>query len=186
MKKKFVMKNKLFFLLLIVSAHLFAQDEAQTPTKKYTFIQTELSVPLSINPNNGTTNEYSGQKQSFFIPDGLGSKIGYGLHYNKWIGLSAHTGLDWKITPKLVSVPVYGQLTISPLIGEELRFLFQSGFGHCFAIGRGKLSGNYYKIRLGITSTDDLSIFVDASYYGFQVNKVDIGSLSLGVILTSF
>lgn len=172
-------------ILLLICLPLFAQEESDT-TKKITFIQTELSIPLSINPNRNDTNEYNNERQSFFVPDGVSSKIGYGIHHNKWIAISAHTGIDWKITPQLVSVPVYGQLSLSPSVGDELRLLLQTGFGHSFALGRGKLSGNYYKIRLGLTSSDDLSLFADVSYYGFQIHQVTMGSLSLGISLTSF
>jgi hypothetical protein len=27
------------------------------------------------------------KKQSFFLPEGIGSKFGYGVHYKKWIAI---------------------------------------------------------------------------------------------------
>lgn len=171
----------LFIFCIVQSTFGQIQDSIK---KKYTFSQFELSVPLSINPNRGKT-EYDGQKQNFFIPDGISTKMGYGIHFNKWLLLSAHTGLDWKIKPKLVSVPLYGQLSLAPLIGEEVRLLLQAGYGQSFALGRGKLSGNYYKFRLGIGS-EELSIFIDASLYGFYVYQVPMGSFSIGVTVLNF
>jgi hypothetical protein len=45
------------------------------------------------------------QKQSFFIPDGIGSKFGYGVHYKKWIAVGVHSGLNWE-SSKLVVAPI--------------------------------------------------------------------------------
>lgn len=173
--------------VMFFSLSLSAQEtDTITKNKKITFTQIELSLPLRANPNKYSSTVYDNKNETFFIPDGLCAKIGYGIHHNKWVGISIHTGIDWQITPKLVSAPVYGQLTINPLVGDETRLLFQAGFGHSFALGRGKLSGNYYKTRLGFTTSDDISLFVDASYYGFEVNKVSMGSISIGISLTSF
>jgi hypothetical protein len=50
-------------------------------------------LPLTGNPNQGG-DPYQ-QKQSFLIPDGIGSKFGYGVHYKKWIAVGVHSGLNW-------------------------------------------------------------------------------------------
>jgi hypothetical protein len=36
---------------------------------------------------------------------GMGTKLGYGLRYKKWIGLGIHSGLNWDWSNKLV-VPI--------------------------------------------------------------------------------
>ena len=54
------------------------------------------------------SEDYPNQNnKDWFIPDGLGLKIGYGIHYKKWITLGIHSGIDWKWEDKLVAVPVY-------------------------------------------------------------------------------
>lgn len=84
------------------------------------------------------------------VPNGLGSKIGYGVHYRKWLTLGIHSGLDWKWDDKLVAVPVYLNLGLSPKVGPETRIMLQAGYGKGFALGRGNLNGEYKKIKLGI------------------------------------
>ncbi|WP_339838595.1 hypothetical protein [uncultured Flavobacterium sp.] len=177
------MKTWIFTLFLCSTNLLFSQEQSNYERfgDKITFTQFELSVPLKGNDTYGEIDSNGNRSDYRFVPDGISTKFGYGIHHEKWVGISLHSGIDWKITPKLVSIPVYAQLTLNPLLGDETRLLVQAGYGQSFAIGRGNLNGNYYKARLGITTADDLGIFIDTSFYGFAVNGTEIGSLSIGI-----
>lgn len=176
------MKN-IFFTLTVLFFTLisFAQE------KKRTYVQFDIAIPLEGNPNRGNENEYSGNKESWFLPDGFSAKLGYGFHHNNWIYLGLHTGIDWKGSEKLVAVPVFANLKLSPKIGDETRLYLQTGYGKSFALGRGNLSGDYKKISLGIEDSDGLSLFIELAQYGFTLNNIEkISILSIGISLTSF
>lgn len=178
----------LFFLFITYTIQLAAQKNATSEPfgDKIIFSQFEITIPLKGNDTYGEIDDYGNRSDYMIVPDGISTKFGYGIHHNKWIGLSIHSGIDWKITPKLVSVPVYAQVTFNPIISGETRLLIQSGFGQSFALGRGSLSGNYYKARLGITTDSDISVFLDASFYGFEIHQQEMGSFSLGFSLMTF
>lgn len=149
-------------------------------------IHFEFTLPLGVNPRHGEINEYTNETEPAFLLDGLGAKFGYGFHYDKWIGLSGHTGIDYRIRQKLVSVPVYGLITLSPRLTDELGLLFQFGYGKSFAIGRGDLMGTYQKYRVGILIDDGISLFLDASLNGFKLKNEVTGSLSIGIAILTF
>jgi hypothetical protein len=86
----------------------------------------------------------------------------------------------------MLSTPVYTQVSICTKIGESTRFLTQFGLGQSFVLGRGKISGNYYKARVGFLNDDDFSIFIDVSFYGFTYINQSLNSLSLGISVFSF
>ena len=178
----------LFLFVFLYSGILFSQEDSKKERfgDKNTFSQFEITVPLRGNDTYGEIDNNGNRSDYMIVPDGISSKFGYGIHHNKWIGISIHSGIDWKITPKLVSVTVYAQVTLNPIISGETRLLLQGGFGHSFALGRGNLSGNYYKARLGITTDDDLSLFIDASSYGFEIHQQEMGSFSLGFSIMTF
>ena len=50
------------------------------------------------NPARDEENPYTHEKGTWFLPDGLGSKFGYGIHYKKWIELGIHSGINWEWT----------------------------------------------------------------------------------------
>lgn len=155
-------------------------------TKK-TYTQFEITVPLKGNPDRDQVNNYTHEKGSWFIPDGISAKLGCGLHYKKWIGLGVHSGLEWKWIDKLVIAPVYGNLRLSPKVGEETRITLQLGLGKAIALGRGNLMGTYKKVSLGLQTSDDLLIFVEISSFGLPINnQPETGSVSLGIALISF
>ena len=178
----------LFFLFTINTFQLAAQKNGTSEPfgDKIILSQFEITIPLKGNDTYGEIDDYVNRSDYMIVPDGISTKFGYGIHHNKWVGLSIHSGIDWKITPKLVSVPIYAQLTFNPIISGETRLLIQSGFGQSFALGRGSLSGNYYKARLGITTDSDISVFLDASFYGFEIHQQEMGSFSLGFSLMTF
>ncbi len=117
------MKNNLFVLFSILlvsntfSQTVFSMKKFDTKSKpKYTYFQFDITLALKGNPNAGETNEYSQKKESWFLPDGLDSKIGYGLHYNKWVALGIHTGINWEWENKLVVAPIFANFKLSPKI----------------------------------------------------------------------
>ncbi|WP_154784034.1 MULTISPECIES: hypothetical protein [unclassified Flavobacterium] len=170
-----------FLLFFCINPKLCAQE------RKFTYIQFDVAVSITGNPERNETEDYPGQKNNaFFVPDGLGSKLGYGIHYKKWVTLGIHTGIDYKWDQKFVAVPVYLNLGLSPKVGEETRIVLQAGYGKGFALGRGNLSGEYKKIRLGIGS-DDFTLFAEIAQYEIALHKEKtIGNISLGVSLISF
>ena len=87
---------------------------------------------------------------------------------------------------KLISVPIYAQLSISPKIADETRLITQFGFGQSFVLGRGNLGGNFYKARIGFLNNDDFSLFIDSSFYGFKFNQQSLNTISLGLSVFSF
>lgn len=169
-----------FVFVLFISSSIQAQD------KKITYIQFDISASLTGNPNRDKTSDYPDQERSWFAPDGLGSKIGYGVHYKKWITLGIHSGIDYKWYDKLVAVPVYLNFGLSPKIGLETRVSIQAAYGKGSAIGRGNLNGEYRKLRLGVGS-DEFIIFIETAQYDFPLHdQKSIQSINLGVSLISF
>lgn len=176
MKKITLLLLTLFFTLITS-----AQD------KKYTYTQFDVALFLKGNPDRGEEDPYTNKKESWLLPDGLSAKLGYGIHHNKWLASGIHTGVDWKGSEKLVVVPVFVNLKLSPKIAEETRLYLQAGYGKSFAIGRGNLSGDYKKASLGIENADGISLFIEIAQYGFTLNNLNkINSISLGISLTSF
>jgi hypothetical protein len=187
------MKHKFCILLIsFISFSAFSQDirdSEQIKKQKIqpSFFQFDVAVPL-IGSQNRTEGISSGSTtKSWFLPDGFSAKFGYGYQPNKWLGISIHSGIDWKASYKLVAVPVYGNLRISPRLGNETRLTAQVGFGQGFALGRGNLNGNYAKVSLGIETSDDLIIFIEGANYSFNFkNEKSIALISLGIALRTY
>ena len=104
--KKILLITALFFL----SSFAFSQESEEVNTKiSHFFTQFDVTIPIVGNPDahkeyiNGIKNT----NRNWFVPDGINAKIGYGIQQSRWVGLSLHTGIDWKATEKLVAVPVY-------------------------------------------------------------------------------
>lgn len=170
----------------ILYAFLFT-SVSYAQANKITYTQFEITIPLKGNPDRDVVDPYTNKKGSFFLPDGIGSKIGYGIHYKKWIALGIHSGLEWKWTDQLVVAPIFANFRLSPKIGEDIRLTLQLGLGKAIALGRGDLMGDYKKISLGIQTSDDLLLFIEVSSYGIPLNnQKETGSVSLGIGLISF
>lgn len=178
------MKRKLplFILLFLVSFTVSSQ------ANKFTYLQFDIAVSITGNPNrdNSIDSEESSYSNAFFIPNGLGSQIGYGVHYKKWLTLGVHSGIDWKWDNKLVAVPVFLNFGLNPKVGPETRIMLQAGYGKGFALGRGNLNGEYKKLKLGIGS-DDFTLFAEISDYAFPLHdEKSIGAITFGVTLLDF
>ena len=167
------------FLLFTFSA--FSQN------KKFTYIQFDVAIPIKGNSDRGETDLNGNTNNLWFLPDGLSSKIGYGIHHNKWISMGIHSGIDWRWTDKLVVVPVFANLKLSPKITDDMRITLQLGLGKALALSRGDLMGDYKKISLGVQTPDDLIIFIELNHYAIPINnQKDIGSISFGLSLVTF
>ncbi|TXI66640.1 MAG: hypothetical protein E6Q45_08860 [Flavobacterium sp.] len=178
----------LFFLcnLSFAQVEITVNDSDDIPTKKkITFTQFEISVPLQGNKNRGEVFPDGSTNDSWFVPDGINSNIGYGIHFNQWLGISANSGIGMKLSEKLVVAPVFSNLRIMPKVGEETRFGFDFGLGHTFAIGRGDLSGTFKRVKLNLEASE-FQIFLEVVSYGIRLNDNSQGSISLGIALVSF
>lgn len=192
-KDKVYFHTKIILIVALISNYFgFAQSYDSPPesTKiSHFFTQFEFSVPIKGNPNRNEdyVDGVENTNKSWFVPDGLSAKIGYGIQQNRWVGLSLHTGIDWKATEKLVSVPVYANFRLSPALSSESRVTLQVGYGKGFALGRGNLSGEYRKISLGIESDEDILLFIEVADYKIKVREFNsVGSISLGLALRTF
>ncbi|MFB9078660.1 hypothetical protein ACFFLS_14815 [Flavobacterium procerum] len=175
-------------ILLTIAFIIFANSIIYSQASKFSYLQFDIAV--SITGNQDRDNYYndseSTSSNAFFVPNGLGSQIGYGVHYKKWATLGIHSGIDWKWDHKLVAVPVFLNLGLSPKVGPETRIMLQAGYGKGFALGRGNLNGAYKKLKLGIGS-DDFILFVEISDYAFPLhNEKSMGAISFGITLQDF
>jgi hypothetical protein len=186
------MKSKFLLFSVFLIQWSFAQVEttindaaAVKQETKITFTQFELSVPLQGNKNRGEVFPDGSVNNSWFVPEGINSSIGYGIHLIEWLGWSAHTGIGMKLSEKLIVAPVFSNLRIMPKIGEETRVGIDVGIGRSFALGRGDLSGLYKRLKFNLEASD-LQLFLEITSYGFQLHNTPQGSISVGFALLSF
>jgi hypothetical protein len=186
LKKIFSVFILFLFNTSFAQFEIIVNDSDEIPTKKrITFTQFEISVPLQGNKNRGEIYPDGTVNNSWFVPDGVNANFGYGLHINKWLGLSANSGIGMKLSEKLVVAPVFSNLRIMPKIGEETRIGLDVGFGQTFALGRGNLSGTFKRVKLNLEAYE-FQIFLEILSYGIDLNKNSQGSISLGIALISF
>lgn len=171
----------------------FAQEETEK-TKKYIedpkpiYKKFELSTPLRVNQYAGEINPYTGEKEPWFLPDGLSVRAGIGAHLDKWIGVGMNIGLDWKANRCLVVAPVFGTFRLSPRVSEDVRITSEVGYGRALSISGDKLSGNFKKISLGIEDDESgIGFYMELCQYGFsKITPERIGSFSIGLNYTMF
>lgn len=162
------------------------QEKSKPLSENGQFIMFDISVPLRGNETYGEIDQNGNRSDYWFLPDGIGAKLGYGIHFSEWIGLSVNTGFDVVAQQKLFSVPVYASIVLTPSVSSESSILLQYGFGKSFAIGRGNLSGFYNKFRIGF-GDDEILFFADLSLNGFDVRNIqNTGSISLGITIPVF
>jgi hypothetical protein len=80
-------------LLRILTVSLLFTFSAFSQNKKFTYIQFDVAIPIKGNPELEETVANGSKNSSWFLPDGLNTKIGYGVHYNKWIALGINSGM---------------------------------------------------------------------------------------------
>lgn len=187
------MKYKILFLFFLSLVAFSQQDKTTYITiegkkKRETpfFSQFELTIPFRANENQGEVYADGSKNNYWFLPNGLSGTIGYGLQQKKWVGISAHTGLDWIATQKLVAIPIYINFRLSPKIFEESRLVFQAGFGNSFALGRGNLSSKFIKYSIGYETDEDLNMYLALSGYDFKINNSGNGYIGLGISVRRF
>jgi hypothetical protein len=162
------------------------QEKSKPLSENGQFIVFDISVPFRGNETYGEIDQNGNRSDYWFLPDGIGAKLGYGIHFSEWIGLSVNTGFDVVAQQKLFSVPVYASIVLTPSVSSESSILLQYGFGKSFAIGRGNLSGFYNKFRIGF-GDDEILFFADLSLNGFDVRNIqNTGSISLGLTIPVF
>ncbi|MGL2965160.1 hypothetical protein [Flavobacterium sp. XGLA_31] len=176
----------LFLYHLGFSQEIHNSDDINTKSSKYTYVKIDFSVPIRANQYAGEIDPYSGEKEPWFLPDGMSGRVGFGFKPNDWLGIGANVGMDWKGNECLVVTPVFGSVKISPKINQDLRVFVEPGLGRAFAIGSGQLSGYFKKISVGIgDGKDHFGLYLELCQYGFSKNFDEkIGSFSLGITFT--
>lgn len=183
-------KNNFYTLaFLLVSAVCFGQDNTifitsddYKPKKdepyegSFYYTQVGFSIPITVNDDDDdlyyTENDNTDGFWDQFAFDGLSLNGGAGIHLKKWAALGINTGIDSRISAKLVAVPVYGTVTLNPHFGGDASVLMQYGYGHAFAIGRGDLSGAYSKYKLGVHIDNYILIYLDATTIDLPVTTL--------------
>jgi len=153
------------------------------------FGQLSISIPVRATPERSESDTYDDTNTVFdyILPDGLSAHFGYGIHHNNWVGLSADVGIDYIISEKLVTAPIYGSLFFSPKIWENTNIYLQAGYGKAFALGRGDLSGTYQKYRFGLIFDEHITLYIEGNYYGFPLHEMkEAGSINFGVSFFNF
>lgn len=184
------MKLKITFLFVLLTCFSFAQqtyDSKDIAKKRTTFTQFDVAVSLKANSNYGEINQFGTRNDYWFHPNGINAKFGYGIQHRKWVAISGHSGIEFIGREKLVAVPVYANLRLSPGIGYGNRIVLQAGYGMGFALGRGDLSGAYKKFSISYESDQDVNIFIEVSGYNMPIhNSSSVGTVSIGVSLRTF
>lgn len=187
------MKNNLLLILFLISSvtvlaqkpettyttveHYKPKNEKETydaaQNRERFFQKYEFNTSIIGNTETDDPNTSYNESRPWFTVNGLGFKYGIGAHKDKWVAVSAHTGIDWKANERLVAVPVYGNVSLNPLVSEDMRLVLQAGLGRGFAVGRGNMQGLYQKYSLGLetdTDTNDFGLFVEVSSYRFNLH----------------
>lgn len=87
-------KTRRFFKIIIL--FILLSFNAYSQSNKFIYTQFDGTIALRGNPDANVVDEYTQKKGSWFVPDGLGTKLGYGVHYKKWLGLGIHSGINWE------------------------------------------------------------------------------------------
>lgn len=186
-----------------MASGVYAQDNAKPETVFVTkpnpdgkvqkrlplFGQLAISIPLTATPEASKNGDQYNTNTVFdyVIPNGLSANFGLGLHLNEWAGISANTGIDWIASEKLVTAPMYGSIMLKPYVHNDNSVLLQFGYGYSFALGRGDLSGDFQKYRLGYVVEDTVSLYLELNQYGFPLYDMNpAGSICVGVSFFDF
>lgn len=163
------------------SAQLFPELQPE-PEKSITYLAFGVSLPLR--------HHFDGDAQVDnlrFLPDGIHTKFGAGIHLNRWLGSGLYTGTEYRLSEKMLTIPLYSAIRIAPEINEDTRIVVQPAFGYAMAIGHGNMSGYCGKISLGLEALDGISYFAEFTQYGFSRDDTGkIRSISFGLGLVIF
>ncbi len=189
MKTKFILFFLFIFQFGFTQNEILVNNSSDIPIeKKVTYTQFDIVIPFKGNKNRGESYPDGTTNTNWFLPDGIGAKFGYGIHYNKWVGISLNSSLDFYASYKLVTAPIYTNFRISPKIGKNTRITLQYGIGKSLAIGRGDLQGTYQKGSIGIENGDGICLFIEGNNHGFIIgNSIDkVYSINIGISLFNF
>lgn len=192
------MKTKILVFVLLVNSIVLAQNKTVYVTvndykstkkdnvnfdwRESLFTQADLSIPFVFNSHHGEYNDDNTLDNNWYLPNGLGAKIGYGIEAFEVLGVSVHTGIDWKLNPKMVVVPVYGNARLNIGLTDDKQVTLQAGYGKGIALGRGSLVGKYFRYSIGYGEIGGANFFAELSAYNFASFPVhNFGSISLGM-----
>lgn len=192
------MRADFFILFFLLSLPAFSQDPSfydlsgrdstkikyeRTKSVSPVFKQFELTTSFSINDEDDNPFTEEDESKPLFIPNSLGFKYGVGLQKNKWLGISLHTGFDIRLKLKLVTVPVFANLRLSPFFRDDKsRLAINLGYGKGFALGRGDMQGRYRRINLSFEGSENIGLLFELADYRINFNnKPSTVIFSLGV-----
>lgn len=179
------LRTNYFLLLFFIGFPGYSQFFPELQPKqergfKYIFFGVSLPLRHHLDGNAEVDNLR-------FLPDGINTKFGIGIHLNRWLASGIHTGTEWRASEKLVAIPIYNNVRIAPKIDEYTRIVVQPGAGWAFGIWHGDKSGYYWKTSIGFENVDGTSVYAEYSQYGFSLdNTGQIRAISFGLGLTIF
>jgi hypothetical protein len=179
--KTYFLVSVLFFCLFGYSQEEPKQENFES--RSHSYAKFDLSFPIRANQYAGEIDPYTGEKEPWFLPDGINARFGFGLKPTDWLGIGANLGIDWKGSKCLVVAPVFGSLKICPRGGMDLRYFVEAGLGRALALGKNNLSGYFKKISIGLEDTDvGFGLYLELCQYGFsKITDEKIGSFCVGL-----
>lgn len=195
--------NFILFASLFISSVVFGQQKDDTTvfitsTEKlkttkdkyedgYFFSQYALTFSFVGNPDSGEYNYDTQENEPMLMSEGLGGYASIGAHYHKWIGIAANTGLDYKFSYDLLSLPLYGSIISYLHFNDDSGFYLEGGYGATFSINKSLQPGNYQKYKLGVIIEERLSIYLDYSIIDFNQNQHNnVESFGIGISMINF
>lgn len=181
------MKNYIISLFLFISFYGFSQENQTVRYEKEketeTYAKFDFGIPPKVNQHAGEINPETGEKESWFLPDGVSLRFSVGKMYQDWIGAGISIGTDWKDSECLIIAPVFGNFRLCPNIGKETRLILEAGYGRSLTINGEHFSGYFKKISLGLEDIESgFGFYLELCDYGFSKNHPkDAGSFILGL-----
>lgn len=177
-------KYKLLCIWLFLTISCLAQDTV-LPTKiSNKFFQLELGW-AEANIKDPVFYDYNESKEPWFLEKGVLINFGYGFQHEKWVGVGVFTGLDWRATTKMVSVPLNGSVFLNPKISDDVSIFAQASLGKIFLIDDKIISGLYMKGKMGVVLLDNLLITIEYGNYELSNEthtEIDFVSFCVGII----
>lgn len=185
--KSIFKKNRLLLTWLITTTvTCVAQDTIELPKKSNSFFQFELGW-AEENINDPVFYDYNESKDPWFLEQGLLINIGYGFHYNQWVGFGLFSGFDWRATTKMVSVPLHGSVFLNPKISNNISIYAQASYGRIFLIDDKIITGVYRKGKLGVIVFENGLISLEyGNYKLMNETKTEIDFISFCLAYMAF
>ncbi|MBD3581951.1 hypothetical protein [Flavobacterium selenitireducens] len=177
--------NNLFLVFIFIGFSAKAQfipEFQPQPEKRITYVSFGVALPLRHH-----FDKQADVDNLKFLPDGINTKFGLGIHLNRWFASGIHTGTEWRLSEKLIAIPIYNNIRIAPRINDYKRLVIQPGAGWVLGLGHGDKNGYYWKTSIGFEGLDGVSYFAEFSQYGFSLDHTgQIKSISFGLGLVIF